>query len=151
MRCYRHPDVDAVATCVACGKAICESCAVDVGGRITCQHCLASGVSPRGRGAQAAPTDPLAIISLVLGIVGLLACLCGGAIGGLVVGAPAAITGWLARTKLLELEQEERKGIEFATVGLALGLAEVITAVVLLILAGASVGALKWLVGQAGR
>lgn len=150
MKCYRHPDVDAVATCVVCGKAICERCAVDVGGRITCQDCLAKGVSRHGRAAQAPPSDPLAIVSLVLGIVGLVACLCGGPIAGMVLGAPAAITGWFARKKLLELEQEERRGMEFAIAGLALGIGQFVVGLLLLIFVGAFVGGLG-LLEELGR
>jgi len=37
MKCYNHPEMDAVAICKACGKAICKECAVDVGKGIACK------------------------------------------------------------------------------------------------------------------
>ena len=26
MKCYNHPDADAVSTCIGCGKALCKNC-----------------------------------------------------------------------------------------------------------------------------
>jgi uncharacterized membrane protein HdeD (DUF308 family) len=139
MKCYYHPEVDAVATCMSCGKAICQSCAVDVTGKVYCQQCLASGTIAKGRAVETIPTNPLAIISLILGILGLLGCACGGSIGGILFGVPASITGWIARKQLLQAQQEQQ-GMQLATIGLVLGIAEVIMSVVLLILFGAAIG-----------
>lgn len=80
MKCHYHPEVDAVATCMDCGRAICQSCAVNVAGRPLCRQCLASDTAIRSR-AESVPTNPLAIVSLILGILGLLGCACGGSIG----------------------------------------------------------------------
>jgi len=74
MKCYYHPEVEAVATCSNCGKAICQTCSVDVAGRLTCQRCLASGNVARLQAQPTKPTNTLAIVSLVLGVLGL----CGG-------------------------------------------------------------------------
>jgi len=137
MKCYYHPEVDAVATCTDCGKAICQSCAVNVGGRLLCQQCLASGTA-RGR-AESVPTNPLAIVSLVLGILGLLGCVCGGSIGGILFGVPAGITGWIARKQLLQSGQGQQ-GLQLATVGLILGIAEVVLSIVVLIVFGSVYG-----------
>ncbi len=37
MKCYNHPETDAVAICKSCGKALCHECAVDVGRGIACK------------------------------------------------------------------------------------------------------------------
>lgn len=142
MKCYYHPEVDAVATCMDCGKAICQSCAVNVAGRLLCQQCLASGTAIRSR-AESVPTNPLAIVSLVLGILGLLGCVCGGSIGGILFGVPAGITGWIARRQLLQSGQGQQ-GLQLATIGLILGIAEVVLSIVVLIVFG-SVYALAFL------
>ncbi len=37
MKCYNHPEADAVALCRNCGKALCMNCAVDVSNRMACK------------------------------------------------------------------------------------------------------------------
>ena len=143
MKCYVHPDAEAVATCIECGKAVCETCAVDVGGKIFCQQCLASGVSPHGAAVERTPTNPLAIISLALGVLGMLGCCCGGSIGGLIFGLPAAITGWIARKQIRETELPDQV-MTFAMVGLILGIGESVVSIVLITL-GASFWSLAFL------
>ena len=137
MKCYYHPEVDAVASCTNCGKAICSSCAVNVAGRLVCQQCLASGASSKA--VATAPTNTLAIVSIVLGVLGLLGCMCGGSIGGVLLGVPAGITGWIARKQLLQTGQNEQ-GLQLATVGLVLGIAEVVLSIVILVLVGSIYG-----------
>ena len=139
MKCYYHPEVDAVATCADCGKAVCQTCAVDVSGKILCQQCLATGTAVRGQVKETTPTNPLAIISVVLGMLGLLGCTCGGIIGGILFGIPAGITGWIARKQLLQDEQNQQ-GLQLATAGLILGLAEVILGIIVLVLLGSVYG-----------
>ena len=39
MRCYKHPDRDAIAVCVGCGRGICEDCAMKVGEKFYCKEC----------------------------------------------------------------------------------------------------------------
>jgi len=39
LNCYVHTDRPAVAVCVACGRALCESCANNVGGKFYCDAC----------------------------------------------------------------------------------------------------------------
>jgi len=78
-------------------------------------------------------------VSLVLGILGLLGCVCGGSIGGILFGVPAGITGWLARKQLLQAEQS-RQGLQLATVGLILGIAEVVLGIVVLVVFGSIYG-----------
>jgi hypothetical protein len=36
MRCFNHPDVDAVATCKHCFKGVCKECVVDSGCGLAC-------------------------------------------------------------------------------------------------------------------
>jgi len=139
MKCYYHPEVDAVATCTDCGKAVCQTCAVDVSGKLLCQQCLATGTAVRGQVKETTPTNPLAIISVVLGMLGLLGCTCGGSIGGILFGIPAGITGWIARKQLLQDEQNQQ-GLQLATAGLILGLAEVILSIIVLVLFGSVYG-----------
>lgn len=143
MKCYVHPEAEAVATCTECGKAACETCAVDVGGKLFCQQCLASGMPAQGAAVERVPTNPLAIISLALAILGLLGCCCAGSIGGLIFGLPAAITGWIARKQILEGELPNQ-ALTLAMVGLVLGIGESVVSIVLLAL-GASFWSLAFL------
>lgn len=135
MKCYVHPEAEAVATCTGCGKAVCQTCAIDVGGKIFCQQCLASGVPTQRAAIERTPTNPLAIISLALGILGLIGCCCGGSIGGLIFGLPAAITGWVARRQILEGSQPDQ-ALTLATVGLVLGIGESAASIILLVVGG---------------
>ncbi len=143
MKCYTHPDVEAVGTCVSCGKAVCTGCAVDVAGKIHCQRCVAVGAARGASATGGLPTNPLAIVSLVLGVLGLLGGFCTGPIGALLLGAPAAVTGWVARQQLAESGQDQQ-GMQFATIGLVLGGVVVALSLVLTLLAliiwGGSVG-----------
>ena len=137
MKCYYHPEVDAIGTCTNCGKAICQTCAVNVGGRFQCQQCLASGAVSQT--TSTLPTNSLAIISLILGILGLIGCCCGGSIGGILFGLPASITGWIARKQILKADKEQQ-GLQLATVGLVFGIAELILALVVLVVWGSAFG-----------
>ena len=38
--CYIHPDVQAVGTCVGCGKFICENCNTEIKGKNYCKKCV---------------------------------------------------------------------------------------------------------------
>lgn len=136
MQCYNHLDNEAVATCKNCGKAICNACAVDVSGVIYCQDCLASQTTST---RQATKTNTLSIVSLICGLLGLAGCLCGGAIGGILFGIPAVITGWLARKQLIE-DRLEQQGSQLAMAGMILGSIEVVLGVLGLVLFGAAFG-----------
>ena len=138
MECYYHPGVEAVGTCVSCGKAVCQDCAVDVGGKIHCRQCVAAADHQAPGTSRAAPTNTLAIVSVALGVSGLLGCVCGGGIGGLLLGTPATITGWVARKQILEAGSEQQ-GSDLATVGLVLGIAEVVLGILYVVLLGSVV------------
>ena len=81
---------------------------------------------------QPQQTSPLAIISLVLGILGVPCC------AFFVLGIAAVVTGLLARRQIAE-SQGRLKGSEMATAGLVLGVIFMIVAAVywILILTGA--------------
>jgi TM2 domain-containing membrane protein YozV len=54
MACYNHPNAETVGICTQCGKAVCESCAVEIGNKIVCKQCAAG--TPRIITATAATT-----------------------------------------------------------------------------------------------
>ena len=39
MKCYVHPDIEAVGTCMNCGRAVCSDCSLDIAGKMTCKAC----------------------------------------------------------------------------------------------------------------
>jgi hypothetical protein len=39
MKCYLHPDVDAVDKCTLCGREMCAECKLDYDGKIVCKPC----------------------------------------------------------------------------------------------------------------
>ena len=41
MKCFYHPEQDAVGMCPQCGKAACRDCMKEVGGGILCKGCIA--------------------------------------------------------------------------------------------------------------
>ncbi|BAI61434.1 conserved hypothetical protein [Methanocella paludicola SANAE] len=40
MKCYVHPDIDAVGTCTNCGKTVCSGCALEMNGKLICKSCI---------------------------------------------------------------------------------------------------------------
>jgi len=54
MKCWAHPEVDAVAICVSCGKGLCRDCSIVITGNNYCKACVES---EKWRGP---PTRPLA-------------------------------------------------------------------------------------------
>jgi hypothetical protein len=45
MKCYVHPEIDAVNVCSECGKGICATCAVTIEGRTYCKRDLSRAFS----------------------------------------------------------------------------------------------------------
>ena len=132
MKCYYHPDVDAVATCSNCGKAICQTDAVNVAGKIVCQQCLSTGrATSVATAVPSKPTNTLAIVSIGLGILGLVGCFCWG-IFGIIFGALAAITGYMARKQIVA-SQGAQQGMQLATVGMIMGIAEAVLGLIILL------------------
>lgn len=67
MRCYKHPESEAIGTCTSCGKNICEICSVDFKGRLVCRDCLATGKSSGVKDPNTA-----FLIELIGGFLGFL-------------------------------------------------------------------------------
>jgi TM2 domain-containing membrane protein YozV len=40
MKCYVHPDAEAVGTCTNCGKTVCSNCALEMNGKLVCKSCV---------------------------------------------------------------------------------------------------------------
>ncbi len=56
MHCDFHADVESVAFCIACGRALCQGCRRDVQGSVYCETCLADLVrKSAGAGPTSAP------------------------------------------------------------------------------------------------
>ena len=55
MNCAYHADVQSVAFCVTCGRALCEACKRDVQGSIYCETCLAERMRGVSAGRPAIP------------------------------------------------------------------------------------------------
>jgi TM2 domain-containing membrane protein YozV len=71
MNCYNHPENEAVGTCTSCGKPICNSCLVEMQGKLICRNCLASGKTiPSSMAAKDVNTAFL--LELIGGFLGLL-------------------------------------------------------------------------------
>ena len=138
MNCYVHPSINAVGTCVHCGRAVCTECATVVGGRVYCRNCSASGAPLQ----QAGRTNALAIASLVLGLLSIPMVFCYG--GGILLGIAAFITGLIARRQIKESGgSQSGDGMALAgvimggLVGVLVGLA--ILAIVILALLGPTI------------
>lgn len=138
MQCYVHPEVEAVGTCVACGRGVCEECAVTVGGKTYCRNCAPSGAS-----LQPAQNNGLAITSMVLGIVSIPLTFCYGS--GILFGIAAFVTGLIARRQIKD-SAGTQSGDGMALAGMIMGgiiggLAGIaIVTIVILALLGPAVG-----------
>ncbi len=55
MNCAYHADIESVAFCVACGRALCDTCKRDVSGSVYCEACLADMVRVGGGQRQPPP------------------------------------------------------------------------------------------------
>ncbi len=74
MKCYIHPDREAVGTCTSCGKPICGECAVEVQNKFVCRTCLSLGKSAPVSTTVRSPKDrSIALILEILpGLFGFL-------------------------------------------------------------------------------
>ena len=140
MHCYVHPDIEAVATCTVCGRAVCGQCSVEASGKIVCRNCLSEGKVPSSVSLlSTGTTNPLAIVSLALGILGLCGSCCGGIFGSLLFGFPAAATGYIARRQILE-SGNGNQGLPLATAGMILGVSMIVLSAILLTFLGGITG-----------
>ena len=44
MKCFYHPNVDAVGICSQCGKYCCRNCIEDIGKALLCKDCMSMAV-----------------------------------------------------------------------------------------------------------
>ena len=132
MNCYVHPSVNAVGTCVNCGRGVCEQCATVVNGKLYCKDCASSGAPL----LQTKKTNGLSIASMITGIVSIPLSFCYGA--GLPFGIAAFIMGLIARKQIKETPQEGNgmalTGIITGGIVSILAVFAIITIAVLLIL-----------------
>ncbi len=70
MRCYNHPEVDAVGQCMSCGRAVCDDCRVEVQGKLLCRKCLAQGQT--GPDAPSDINDNDRMMGLLAYVVGVI-------------------------------------------------------------------------------
>lgn len=65
MKCANHPEIDSVAFCAYCGRALCAECKKDVRGTAYCETCLASRLQgpalPPLMGSGAGPSPGVAL------------------------------------------------------------------------------------------
>ena len=131
-----HPGAEAVGTCSTCGQAVCRDCAVNVGGALVCRQCLAvRSLLTSSAAATDSTGSAMAIISLLLALLGAFACLCAGSVGGFSFGVPAMVLGYLARRRSRE-RGPSGQDEALATVGLALGAAEVVLSILIVVCIG---------------
>lgn len=71
MKCYLHPDRDAVGTCTSCGRPICSECAIDLQNRLVCRECLSKG-KVIAQSQNKHDPNTVFLIELVGGFFGLL-------------------------------------------------------------------------------
>jgi TM2 domain-containing membrane protein YozV len=66
MKCANHPDIDSVAYCGLCGRALCAECKRDVHGMLYCETCLGSRLQTPLFGSQTGPSPG---VGLALGFI----------------------------------------------------------------------------------
>ena len=92
MKCYIHPDVEAIGTCTSCGKAICPACSMEVGGKLVCKPC-GEKIATQCVTIQAAnKKEP--VLALLLSLVG-------GLISGLLIGLGQIYNGQVKKGIIL--------------------------------------------------
>ena len=76
MKCYIHPEVDAIGACTSCHNTICDKCSVEVQGRLICRECLATKRGTSHTVQQVSEKDPqmavlLEILPAFVGFLGI--------------------------------------------------------------------------------
>ena len=81
MKCYYHPDREAVAVCSVCGKPLCAECAHEYNGKIYCKDCLAkvkeeeainigtAGKSSHKEAVEKKNTSKIIFVSIVVALI----------------------------------------------------------------------------------
>jgi len=60
MQCKTHPGAQGNSTCNQCGEWLCDTCTIEINGRIFCRRCLAQ-IAAEPESAAAAPLPPRAV------------------------------------------------------------------------------------------
>ncbi len=94
MKCYNHPDVEAIGTCTSCGKAICSDCSMDVGGKLVCKPCTEKMAVQCAAPQAAARKEPA--LALLLSLVG-------GIVSGLFIGLGQVYNGQVKKGIILSV------------------------------------------------
>ncbi len=70
MKCAKHPQIDSVAFCAHCGRALCSECKREVRGMVYCEDCLAARVLGAGLPPILGPGgSPNPGVALALGFI----------------------------------------------------------------------------------
>jgi hypothetical protein len=70
MKCANHPEVDSVAFCGQCGRAVCSECRRDVRGMVYCETCIAARLQAPGIPGITGPgLGPSPGVALALGFI----------------------------------------------------------------------------------
>lgn len=71
MKCFDHPQADAVGYCTSCSKGLCTACAIDTGSGLACSACEAKvrGAEKASRAAKTLPFFLPGGVFLVFGIL----------------------------------------------------------------------------------
>jgi hypothetical protein len=78
MKCFYHPESDAVGVCKACSKGVCTECAVDVGNGLACkEQCedevrAVNAIIEKNKKAYQLIAGVLAILGIVVLLMGLI-------------------------------------------------------------------------------
>jgi hypothetical protein len=78
MKCFYHPQVDAVALCKNCSKGLCSACAVDVGNGVACKDRCEAEVKAlneaiqRGKSAHRKSGALCVRVAIFAGLAGLV-------------------------------------------------------------------------------
>lgn len=67
LRCFNHPEREAVARCPECGRFFCRECITEHEDRVLCAQCLARQLKPK----KAGPRRLGAFFWLIRGVLGL--------------------------------------------------------------------------------
>lgn len=83
MKCFIHPEAEAVGVCVHCGRAVCSSCSTIVAGKMLCDKCAANGSAVTLRKQTGKP--------IAGGILGIIAGIIVFFIGGILIADGATV------------------------------------------------------------
>ncbi|MCL5037169.1 MAG: B-box zinc finger protein [Chloroflexi bacterium] len=75
MKCNRHPDADATAICLQCGRALCPECAQEINDEIYCKTGPCAEKREKRVGYQRRAGGLAQIMGLVFIALGILAAL----------------------------------------------------------------------------